>query len=115
MPGLIVRFHDSALHDFNWFVDRSDSPGQSVEWQPGSEGDLVDVAKSHTAVVLVIPQRDVYLTSYELPGKASRQVLSSIEYQIEDQLAQDVEIQHFAPGDPSSNPIAIAVVEKVIM
>ena len=98
MPGLIVRFRDSSLDKFCWFVDQPDNSGQSVKWQSGSEQSLADLAKSHTSVILVIPQQDVYLTSYELPGKASRQVLSSIDYQIEDQLAQDVEIQHFAVG-----------------
>jgi type II secretion system protein L len=57
----------------------------------------------------------VYLTEVELPEKAGRQVLSAIEYQVEDQLTQDIESQHFAIGDTSENPIAIAVVARPIM
>ena len=116
MPSLIVRFHDSTLENLSWFVSQPDNVGQAVDWQSGSEQDLAELATKHTAaVVLVIAQQDVYLSSYEIPDKASRQVLSSIEYQIEDQLAQDIDIQHFALGDQSHNPVAIAVVEKGIM
>jgi len=115
MSRLIVRFHDSSLENLSWLVDQSDEVNRTINWQTGSQQQLGELAKKHSSVVLVIAQQDVYLTSYQIPGKASRQVLSSIEYQIEDQLAQEVEIQHFALGDQSSNPVAIAVVEKVIM
>jgi len=112
---LIVRFHDSSLENLSWLVDQGDEVSLAENWQTASQQQLGELAKNHSSVVLVIAQQDVYLTSYEVPDKASRQVLSSIEYQIEDQLAQDVEIQHFALGDQSKNPVAIAVVEKVVM
>ena len=115
MSRLIVRFHDSTLDDLSWAIDQIDGSSVAVKWLHGSEPQLAELAKSHSEVVLVIPQQDVYLTSYEIPDKASRQVLSSIEYQIEDQLAQDVERQHFAIGDQSSNPVMIAVLDKSIM
>ena len=115
MSRLIVRFHDSSLDDLSWVVDHPDGKSLAVRWLVGSEQQLGELAKNHSAVILVIPQQDVYLTSYEIPDKASRQVLSSIEYQIEDQLAQDVELQHFSICDQSSNPVAIAVLEKSIM
>jgi general secretion pathway protein L len=66
-------------------------------------------------VIIIIPQQCVYITEVELPEKAGRQVLSAIEYQVEDQLAQDIESQHFALGDSSQNPVPIAVVERSIM
>jgi len=112
---LIVRFHDSSLENLSWLVDQGDEASLAANWQTASQQQLGELAKNHSSVVLVIAQQDVYLTSYEVPDKASRQVLSSIEYQIEDQLAQDVEVQHFALGDQSKNPVAIAVVEKVVM
>lgn len=115
MSRLIVRFHDSSLENLSWLVDQGDEVSLAENWQTASQQQLGELAKNHSSVVLVIAQQDVYLTSYEVPDKASRQVLSSIEYQIEDQLAQDVEIQHFALGDQSKNPVAIAVVEKVVM
>jgi general secretion pathway protein L len=115
MSRLIVRFHDASLENLSWLVDQSDDANLAANWQTASQQQLRELAKNHNTVVLVIPQQDVYLTSYEVPDKGSRQVLSSIEYQIEDQLAQDVEIQHFALGEQSKNPVVIAVVEKAIM
>ena len=115
MSRLIVRFDDASLDSFSWLVDQSDDASQPANWQTGSQTQLGELAKSHGNVLLAIAQQDIFITSYEIPGKASRQVLSSIEYQIEDQLAQDVELQHFAIADQSSNPVVIAVLEKNIM
>jgi len=115
MSSLLVRFHDSTLDKFNWLVSPSDHVEQAVDWQSGTEQELAELAKNHSAVILLIAQQDIYLTDYEIPDKASRQVLSSIEYQIEDQLAQDIDIQHFALGNQAGNHVAIAVIDKVIM
>ena len=115
MAGLLVRFHDSSLNNFSWLVSQSDNARQAVDWQTGTEQDLAELAKNHSAAILLIGQQDIYLTSYEIPEKASRQVLSSIEYQIEDQLAQDIDSQHFALGNQTGNHVAIAVIEKVVM
>ena len=115
MSRLIVRFHDSTFDDLSWVIDQGDGTSSPVSWLHGSEQQLGELAKNHSEAVLVIPQQDIYLTSYEIPDKASRRVLSSIEYQIEDQLAQDLEFQHFAIGDQSNNPVTVAVLEKSIM
>lgn len=115
MSRLIIRFHDSSLDALSWVVDQGDENNIAVKWLSGSAQQLTELAKNHSAVVLVIPQQHVYLTNYAMPDKASRQVLSAIEYQIEDQLAEDIELQHFAIGDQSSNPVTIAVLEKSIM
>jgi len=66
-------------------------------------------------VIMILPQQCVYLTRVELPERAGRQLLSVIEYQVEDQLAQDIETQHFALGNSNANPISVAVVERSIM
>jgi general secretion pathway protein L len=114
MSRLIVRFDDLSLESFSWVVIDAEHDG-GVNWQDGLVSSLAKLARDHQSLILVIPQQYIYLTSFELPEKASRQILSSIEYQIEDQLAQDVESQHFAIGDQSINPLPIAVLEKAIM
>ncbi len=115
MSRLVVRFDDLSLQGFSWLVTETENDDSPVRWQADAGRSLAELAKQHHALTLVIPQQHVYLTHYELPDKVSRQVLGSIEYQIEDQLAQDVEDQHFAIGDLSSHPVAIAVVEKSVM
>ncbi len=115
MERLLIHFANADLAEFRWarHDDASDAP---LVWQYAGAGDLAEAAKQNPLpAILIVPQQSVYLTQVELPEKASRQVLSAIEYQVEDQLAQDIESQHFALGDTSQNPIAIAVIEREIM
>lgn len=115
MPTLLVRFNDACLDRFSWIIEGARVGDEPVAWRQGSAQELGSLGQNQGSVVFIIPQQCVYLTQFEIPPNASRQVLSSIEFQIEDQLAQDVEGQHFAIGDQSENPVAIAVVEKAIM
>jgi general secretion pathway protein L len=115
MSRLILRFDDLSFDSYSWVVCVTEDDSAAVNWQDGTLSTLTQLATNHQTLTLVIPQQYVYLTSFELPERASRQILSSIEYQVEDQLAQDVENQHFAIGDQSANPLPIAVVEKSIM
>lgn len=113
---LLIHFGDDSLTDFRWANFEEPSGSAEMVWQAAGEGDLPAVASQNPyPVIIVIPQQCVYLAQVELPEKASRQVLGAIEYQVEDQLAQDIESQHFALGNTSENPISIAVVSRTIM
>ena len=115
MERLLIHFAAADLAEFRWarHDDASDAP---LVWHYAGAGDLAEAARQNPLpAILIVPQQCVYLTRVELPEKASRQVLSAIEYQVEDKLAQDIESQHIALGDTSQNPIAIAVVEREIM
>jgi general secretion pathway protein L len=116
MPRLLIQFTDDELVDFRWATFDETTDSGVLNWQQAAAHELPTVAAQNPhPVIIIIPQQCVYLTEVELPEKASRQVLSAIEYQVEDQLAQDIESQHFAIGDTSENPIAIAVVARPIM
>ena len=116
MARLLIQFTTEEIADFRWARFDETMPSGELDWQHAGVGDLTAVATQNPhPVIMVIPQQCVYLTQVELPEKAGRQVLSAIEYQIEDQLAQDIETQHCALGDTSQNPIAIAVVARTIM
>jgi len=116
MARLLIQFTTEELADFRWARFDETMPSGELDWQQAGESDLAVVtAQNPHPVIMVIPQQCVYLTQVELPEKAGRQVLSAIEYQIEDQLAQDIETQHCAMGDTSQNPIAVAVVARTIM
>ncbi len=116
MQRLLIQFIDDELADFRWTTYDESTDNGELGWQAAVEAELAAVAsKNPHPVIVVIPQQCIYLTEIDLPEKASRQVLSAIEYQVEDQLAQDIESQHFALGDTSVNPVAIAVVSRTIM
>lgn len=116
MSELIIRFHDEALDAFDWLVLQDGVRSQEVLWRSGAESDLGELIPSHDmSVVLAIPQQCILMTHFDLPAKASRQILSSIEFQIEDQLGDDIDLQHFATGDITNNLVPIVVIKKSIM
>ena len=113
---LLIQFNSAELTDFRWALFDETLGRANYAWQHAGESELGNITLQNPhPVILVLPQQCVYLTQVELPEKASRQVISAIEFQVEDQLAQDIESQHFALGNPNDNPISIAVVERDIM
>jgi general secretion pathway protein L len=116
MLRLLIQFTDDELADFRWATFDETTDSAALDWQSADADEFSAVASQNPyPVIIIIPQQCVYITEVELPEKAGRQVLSAIEYQVEDQLAQDIESQHFALGDSSQNPVPIAVVERSIM
>ena len=116
MARLLIQFYRDELAEFRWAsIDESEQTAD-IDWQQGAEDELAEVAAKHPyPLILIIPQQSVYLTEVELPQRAGRQVLSAIEYQIEEQLARDIESQHCALADANANPVSIAVIERSIM
>lgn len=113
---LLIQFIDDELADFRWANFDEATDRADIDWHSAVESELAAVASQNPhPVIIVVPQQCVYLAQVELPEKAGRQVLSAIEYQVEDQLAQDIESQHFALGDTTENPVSIAVVARTIM
>jgi len=116
MARLLIQFLSVELSDFRWANIDEETQSADIGWQLGAEDELADIAAQYpNPVILIIPQQCVYLAQVALPERAGRQLLSAIEYQIEDQLACDIESQHFALGDTSVNPVAVAVIERSIM
>jgi type II secretion system protein L len=116
MARLLIQFLSDELTDFRWANIDEEAQSADIGWQLGAEDELAEIAAQYpNPVILIIPQQCVYLAQLTLPERAGRQLLSAIEYQIEDQLARDIESQHFALGDTSVNPVAIAVIERSIM
>ena len=115
MSRLLLRFQNTALSEFHWAVV-DESLSSRLSWQTAAESELSGIIAQHSfPAVIILPQQAVYITEFEMPEKASRQVLASIEYQIEDQLAQDTELQHYAIGKQVDNKVPVVVVEQSIM
>lgn len=114
METILIRFTDDGLQDFLHASASESDLIESLDWQTGQVDLLGDICGNHP-VIFLLPQELVLQTSVELPEKASRQLLSAIEYQIEDRLAQDVDDQHVAIGDKAESPIAVAIVARQLM
>ncbi len=112
---LLLQFIDLEFDQLRWSL-LGDQSSASLVWQSASTAGLATIVADHPhPVTILIPQQWVYLTEVSLPEKANRQLLSAIEFQVEDRLAQDIDTLHFAIGDSQQNPIAIAVVAKSVM
>ena len=113
---LLIQFFSDEFAGFRWASIDEAVQTADIDWQQAEENELSTVAAQNPhPLILVIPQQCLYMTQIELPQRAGRQVLSAIEYQVEDQLAQDIESQHCALGDINANPISVAVIERSIM
>jgi general secretion pathway protein L len=116
MARLLVQFFSDELAEFRWASIDEAVQTADIDWQQAEEDEIATIAAQHPhPLIMIIPQQCVYMTQVELPQRAGRQLLSAIEYQIEEQLAQDVESQHCALGDINANPVSIAVIERSIM
>ena len=114
MDTVLIRFLDAGLQDFQFATGSESDLVEQLNWQSGQVDSLKDIC-GNQPVILLLPQELVLNTAIELPEKASRQLLSAIEYQVEDRLAQDVEDQHVARVDDGQSPLAVAIVTRQIM
>lgn len=101
--------------------------GDPVEWlladstgarrgQPG-RGTLEEAATAagDAKVFALLPATDVLISSTDIPARGAR-LLQALPYALEEQVAQDVEELHFAPGVRRSNGrIPVAIVAKDIL
>lgn len=116
MRQLFLRFHDVAFDSFDWAIVEANAEDADAIWQKAEVSELLQlVSQNPLPVIVFVPQHAIFLTEFEVPEKAPRQVLASIEYQIEDRLAQDTESQHFAVGRQTGNIVPVFVVAQSVM
>ncbi len=99
--SLMIRYDSDDFSHWSWTsLDRDNRP----EGEVGSGGldDLAMYAKGKRAV-LVIAGRSLLITAADLPDGNSRAIASAIPYALEEQMAEDVELMHFARGKRQAN------------
>jgi len=68
---------------------------------------------AHDRVVLVVPSQDVLLTEIRVPTRNRKKLEQAVPFALEDQVIDDIELQHFAIGDINNDQVAsVAVVSK---
>lgn len=107
---LVIRLGENADRPVSWIAvdDRGTRRGK-----PGS-GTLVDAARDvrERPVIVLVPPTEVLTLSVDVPAKGSR-LITALPYALEDQVADDVEELHFAPGKRQpSGALAVAVVAR---
>ena len=107
---LVLRLGEDAANPVHWIAvdDRGTRRGN-----PGS-GTLEDAAAAvgDRTLIVLVPASEALTFAVDIPAKGSR-LLAALPYALEDQVADDLENLHFAPGKRyASGAIPVAVVAK---
>lgn len=90
----------------------SGPPRKQTGMQTGTLADAL-AAGGTRPVVLIVPGEDVLLTEVNLPIRQTTKLLQAVPYALEERLADDPEILHFALGARQKDgQIAVAVVAR---
>ena len=114
MSEIWIRFADADFDAYDWwrFDDDADAPGASGSGQ----GDMLSRLEPAAVCRVLVPQSLLLTLAVRLPPRASRQQLQAIGYAIEDQLANDVEDNHFAIGaQREDGSLPVVVIEREVM
>jgi general secretion pathway protein L len=108
---LIVRLQDDA--PVEWMVV-DDEGARKSETGSGSLAEAAAAAAGRRVIALM-PSLDVITLRTDLPVKGSK-LLAALPYALEDQLADDVDVLHFAPGKREADgslPVAVASKDRI--
>ncbi|HEU0195849.1 MAG TPA: type II secretion system protein GspL [Nevskiaceae bacterium] len=105
---LYIRWRDDARQALHYALVSAEAPG-SIVVESAPMDDVLALA-SGRRVVLFVPGGAVHLANAQVPTRQASKVLQAIPYELEDQLAEDVETLHFAIGAreaDGSYPVAV--------
>ncbi len=106
----VIRLRETDAGEAEWLAVDS---GGGRRGAPG-RGSLAEaaLAAEDRRVYVLVPAADVLITSADVPAKGAR-LLQALPFALEEQVAQDVERLHFAPGERrSSGRVPVAVIEE---
>ncbi|MFT5503692.1 MAG: general secretion pathway protein L [Gammaproteobacteria bacterium] len=116
MKQLLLKFDPAKPDDLSCLILSDDTDLASQDWISSDLDNVKNLLSDKSAkVVVVIPQHLVSQVNFDVPEKMSRQILSSIAYQIEDRLACDVEDLHCVIANSESNPVTVFVIDRLVM
>ena len=107
---LVLRLGEDAADPVTWIA--VDNHG-TRRGNPGS-GSLTDAAAAvgERTLIVLVPASEALTFAVDIPAKGSR-LLAALPYALEDQVADDIEDLHFAPGKRhGSGAVPVAVVAK---
>lgn len=112
MHGIVIRIGTQFPDKVSW-AKVSQEGGVTV-----NTGTLAEVAKvcEDRRVAVLVPGMDVLLSPVMVPGSNRKQVEQAVGYALEDHLATDVELLHFALGKKNEEGlynVAVVASEKI--
>ena len=114
MSELWIRFADPDFAAFDWWRFDGDAENPVSEGH-GQGEDLARLERASLCRVF-LPQSRLLSLRAKLPPRASRQQLQAIGYALEDQLANDVDDNHYAIGaQQPDGQLPVVVIERSLM
>ncbi len=108
---MLIRFQSEDDSPWSWVsLQKNNQPSGDIGW-----GDLQALAAQVKGKrpVLVLPGRSLLITQAELPEGSHRTISAAIPYALEEQLAEEVDLLHFAQGKRAvSGLIPVVVIAK---
>ncbi len=107
---LLLRPSSSAEDRFDSVVLGAD--GQIVEQSIGADRQVIEAAANGRKVIGLVPGGDVLLTTVRLPPMPAAKLRQGVAYALEDQLIDDLELQHFALGERVGEDQSVGVISR---
>jgi general secretion pathway protein L len=110
---LVIRLDEQADQPVSWIAvdDRGTRRGQPARGTLEAAG----TQAGDRPVIVLVPASQAVTYNVEIPAKGSR-LLAALPYALEDQLADDVEFLHFAPGKRhASGVLPVTVVSQAML
>jgi len=79
------------------------------------ESPFKQLAQAANDIIFVVPQFWVYETHIDIADKNAKQLLAAAAYQLEDQLAEDVDDLHFAQGQEQNGFVPFVAIKDELM
>ncbi len=112
---LLLRVTRGPEEQWSWAV--ADAVGQLLVAPSDATDAALLTAAAGRRVALLLPGTDVALLSATLPAGNEAKLLPLVPFALEDQVAQDIELLHFALGsrDALTGTTTVAVVERALL
>ena len=110
---LVIRLGEAAGDTVSWMAVDSDGSRHS-EPRFGTLDDAAAAVEQRSVIVLV-PATEVLTLSADIPARGAR-LTAALPYALEDQVAQDIDGLHFAPGkrrEDGAIPVAVVNDDKM--
>lgn len=111
---VIIHIPDLQVDEVRWVTAHDDGSVSGVI----ADGTLAEAAADVDGKrsVLVLPGNDVLLSEAKVPGGSARAAAQAVRYELEEQLADDVDSLHFALGPKTKDDVfPVAVVDHDTM
>lgn len=111
---LIIYLKDLTSLDADWIFS-SQNGEINTPLNSGSLTELIEKNKnsvlSASKIICIIPAKNIHLSYQNIPAKNKQRALQAIPFALEEQLAEDIDLLHFATDHANKNIYPVAAIK----